>query len=94
MPSMASLRVGSPMCRPYAVEDRHNFGADYAPTLCAWNDNLIAQRDWIVGRYGERFYRMFVFYFMSCAGAFEARIYQMWQIVFAKRGLTEEFRAR
>jgi cyclopropane-fatty-acyl-phospholipid synthase len=78
----------------FTVEDWHNFGADYAPTLRAWNDNLIAHRDWIVARYGERFHRMFVFYFLSCAGAFEARVYQMWQILFAKRGLAQGFRAR
>ena len=78
----------------FTVEDWHNFGADYAPTLRAWTDNLAANRDWIVRRYGERFYRMFVFYLLSCAGAFEARIYQMWQVVFTKRGMAEGFRAR
>ena len=78
----------------FIVEDWHNFGADYAPTLRAWHANIAARRDWIVGRYGERFYRMYVFYLLSCAGAFEARTYQMWQILFAKRGLAEGFRAR
>ncbi len=80
--------------RRFTVEDWHNFGADYAPTLRAWNDNLVAHRDWVVSRYGERFYRMYMFYFLSCAGAFEARVYQMWQILFAKRGLAAGFRAR
>jgi len=78
----------------FTVEDWHNFGADYAPTLRAWTDNLAANRDWIVGRYGERFYRMYIFYLLGCAGAFAARIYQMWQIVFTKHGLAEGFRAR
>jgi cyclopropane-fatty-acyl-phospholipid synthase len=78
----------------FTVEDWHNFGADYAPTLRAWHANLVAHRDWIVGRYGEHFYRMYEFYFLSCAGAFEARVYQMWQIVLTKRGLAEGFRAR
>ena len=48
----------------------------------------------LVGRYGERFYRMYVFYFLSRANAFEARVYQMRPILFAKRGLVEDFRAR
>jgi cyclopropane-fatty-acyl-phospholipid synthase len=78
----------------FTVEDWHNFGADYAPTLRAWTDNLVDHRDWIVGRYGERFYRTFIFYLLGCAGAFAARIYQMWQIVFTKRGIPEGFRAR
>jgi cyclopropane-fatty-acyl-phospholipid synthase len=71
----------------FTVEDWHNFGADYAPTLRAWHAKL-------VGRYGERFYRMYVFYFLSRASAFEARVYQMRPILFAKRGLVEDFRAR
>ena len=57
----------------FVVEDWHNFGADYAPTLRAWHDNLAARKDWVVAQYGERFYRMWVFYLLSCAGAFAAR---------------------
>jgi cyclopropane-fatty-acyl-phospholipid synthase len=76
----------------FTVEDWHNFGADYAPTLRAWHDNLAARRDWVVAQYGERFYRMFVFYLLSCAGAFEARTYQMWQVLFGKRGIPGGFR--
>jgi cyclopropane-fatty-acyl-phospholipid synthase len=76
----------------FVVEDWHNFGADYAPTLRAWHDNVAAHRDWIVAQYGERFYRMWVFYLLSCAGAFAARAYQMWQILLAKRGIPGGFR--
>ena len=76
----------------FVVEDWHNFGADYAPTLRAWHDNLAAHREEVVAKYGERFYRMFVFYLLSCAGAFAARTYQMWQILLAKRGIPGGFR--
>jgi cyclopropane-fatty-acyl-phospholipid synthase len=76
----------------FVVEDWHNFGADYAPTLRAWNDNLTAHRDWVVAKYGERTYRMWVFYLLTCAGAFASRTYQMWQILLAKRGLPGGFR--
>ncbi|HTF77931.1 MAG TPA: class I SAM-dependent methyltransferase, partial [Bradyrhizobium sp.] len=76
----------------FVVEDWHNFGADYAPTLRAWHANLAAHRDRIVTEYGERLYRMWVFYLLSCAGAFAARSYQNWQIVLAKRGIPAGFR--
>jgi cyclopropane-fatty-acyl-phospholipid synthase len=76
----------------FVVEDWHNFGADYAPTLRAWHERLAARHDEIAAKYGERFYRMFVFYLLSCAGAFEARIYQMWQVLLAKRGIAGGFR--
>lgn len=77
----------------FVMEDWHNFGADYAPTLRAWHGKLAANRDWIVSRYGERFYRMWAFYLLSCAGAFAARSYQNWQVVFAKRGIPAGFHA-
>ena len=76
----------------FVVEDWHNMGADYAPTLRAWHANLEANKGWIVERYGDRFYRMWVFYLLSCAGAFASRTYQMWQIVFARRGIPAGFR--
>lgn len=76
----------------FVMEDWHNFGADYAPTLRAWHDNLAANKEWVIEKYGDRFYRMFVFYLLSCAGAFGSRTYQMWQIVLAKGGIPGGFR--
>ncbi|HZC16083.1 MAG TPA: cyclopropane fatty acyl phospholipid synthase [Caulobacteraceae bacterium] len=76
----------------FVMEDWHNFGADYAPTLRAWHANLAAHRDQIVERHGERFYRMWVFYLLSGAGAFASRGFQMWQVVFAKRGVAGGYR--
>ena len=75
----------------FTMEDWQNIGADYAPTLRAWHANLAAHRDAVVAEHGERIYRMWVFYLMSCAGAFAARTYQMWQIVFARRGIPGGF---
>jgi len=33
-------------------------------------------------KYGERFYRMWKYYLLYCAGSFRARHVQLWQIVF------------
>lgn len=71
----------------FVVEDWHNFGADYAPTLRGWHANLAQHQAWVVARYGERFYRLWEFYLLTCAGAFASRSYQMWQIVFARHGV-------
>ncbi len=69
------------------VEDLHNFGAYYDPTLMAWFANF--DRHWPEFRdhYGERFYRMWKYYLLSCAGGFRARNIQLWQLVFSKEGL-------
>ena len=69
------------------MEDWHNFGVDYDPTLTAWMDNV--DRHWpelkLLG-YDARFYRMWRYFLLSSAGAFRARRNQLWQIVYSKRG--------
>lgn len=71
----------------FVVEDLHNFGAHYHTTLMAWFDNF--DRNWpkFRERYGERFYRMWKYYLMCCAGAFRARDLQLWQFVLSKNGV-------
>ncbi|CAG0981044.1 Cyclopropane-fatty-acyl-phospholipid synthase [Methylophilaceae bacterium] len=69
----------------FIIEDWHNFGQDYDRTLMAWWDNF--NRAWpaLEQRYGERFYRMWKYYLMCCAGYFRARQGQLWQLVLSKR---------
>lgn len=73
--------------RIFLVEDLHNFGRDYDLTLMEWYRNF--DRNWgsLKGKYGERFYRMWKYYLLSCAGAFRARNIQLWQIVLSKKGV-------
>lgn len=71
----------------FIIEDAHNFGADYDKTLIAWHKNF--EKSWpkIKDKYGERFYRMWNYYLLSCAGAFRARNIQLWQIVLSPHGV-------
>jgi len=71
----------------FVMEDWHNFGADYDKTLMAWFENF--NRNWgeFEQRYGERFYRMWNYFLLSCAGAFRARHLQLWQVIFSKQGV-------
>jgi cyclopropane-fatty-acyl-phospholipid synthase len=80
-------QIGAALDGLFVLEDLHNFGADYDPTLMSWAANF--QRNWatIAPRYGERFYRMWMYYLLSCAGAFRAREYQLWQLVLSKHGV-------
>jgi cyclopropane-fatty-acyl-phospholipid synthase len=86
-------QVGRSVEDLFVVEDWHNFGADYDRTLGAWADNVESHEDWIVNRYGRRFYRMWRYYLRSCQGGFRARTYQMWQIVLAKHGVPGGYRS-
>ena len=72
----------------FVMEDWHNFGADYDRTILAWFANF--ERSWpsLAAKYGERFYRMWKYYWLSCAGSFRSRTIQLWQIVLSKRGIT------
>lgn len=70
----------------FLIEDLHNFGTDYDKTLIAWFENF--QKNWpeIKKNHGfdERFYRMWKYYLLMCAGTFRSRLNQLWQIVFSK----------
>lgn len=71
----------------FVVEDLHNFGAYYDKTLMAWDDNFVANWSQIKSNYDERFYRMWRYYLLSCAGAFRARDLQLWQFVLSPHGV-------
>jgi cyclopropane-fatty-acyl-phospholipid synthase len=82
LPSLAQL--GKAADGLFLLEDLHGFGADYDPTLLAWNGNV--ERHWgeLAPTYGERFRRMWRYYLLTSAGSFRARALQVWQMVLAK----------
>lgn len=84
LPSIA--QIGHAMENIFVMEDWHNFGEDYDKTLMAWYENFEAAWPELSRHYDERFYRMFRFYLLGCAGTFRARAIQLWQIVMTKPG--------
>jgi cyclopropane-fatty-acyl-phospholipid synthase len=82
VPSIAQL--GKAMEKFWVVEDWHNFGPDYDKTLLAWWRNFEDAWPSLRAKYGDRFYRMWKFYLLGCAGRFRARKLQLWQIVLSK----------
>lgn len=87
LPSIAQL--GKAMEGLFVMEDWHNFGPDYDKTLMAWYANF--ERAWpdLRDKYGERFYRMWRYYLLSCAGGFRSRGTQLWQIVMTRPGTAQ-----
>ncbi len=73
------------------IEDLENFGPDYDKTLVAWYENFKRHYPEIKDKYDQRFYRMWEYYLLSCAGAFRARKLQLWQIVFTKIRPSEKY---
>lgn len=85
IPSMKQISASAE--KLFVIEDWHNFGAYYDPTLMSWFNNF--DRNWGTLRqnYDDRFYRMWKYYLLSCAGTFRARCSQVWQIVMSKKGV-------
>jgi cyclopropane-fatty-acyl-phospholipid synthase len=82
VPSSRQIAAGF---EPYfIVEDWHNFGQDYDPTLMAWWHNLEAAWPGLAQRYSPRFKRMFQYYLNGAAAYFRSRQGQLWQLVLSK----------
>jgi cyclopropane-fatty-acyl-phospholipid synthase len=84
LPSIAQL--GAAMAGLFVMEDWHNFGPHYDPTLMAWHANFNPAWPELKEKYGERFRRMWNYYLLSSAGGFRSRTQQLWQIVFTRTG--------
>ena len=68
----------------FVLEDWHNFGPDYEPTLLAWLRNFEQSWDSIKADYDETFYRMWRYYLSASAASFRSRKNHLWQIVLTK----------
>lgn len=70
----------------FVLEDLHNIGPDYDPTLMAWWDNFERTYPELRHKYDERFFRMWKFYLQGAAGASRSRDGQLYQLVLTKIG--------
>ncbi len=76
----------------FVLEDWHVFAYDYYLTLKSWYQNVQNNRESLEAEYCERFFRMWEYYLLSCAGAFRARQLQIWQLLLSPKGITGRFR--
>lgn len=65
----------------FLIQDWHNFGQDYDRTLMAWWERFEQAWPQLRHKYNQRFYRMWRYYLLSCAGFFRAGQGQLWQLV-------------
>ncbi|MCA9654993.1 MAG: cyclopropane fatty acyl phospholipid synthase [Myxococcales bacterium] len=68
------------------LEDLHNIGPHYDPTLMAWWERFDAAYPELQHKYDRRFYRMWQFYLLGAAGASRSRDGQLLQLVMTKTG--------
>ena len=71
----------------FVLEDLHNFGEYYDHTLMAWFKNFSENWSSFEERYDDRVYRIWTYYLRHFAGTFRARMNQLWQFVFSRKGI-------
>ena len=81
-----SGEIGRAIEGTFVLEDLHNIGPDYDPTLMAWWDNFDRTYSEITSRYDRKFYLMWKFYLLAAAGASRSRDGQLFQFVLTKTG--------
>ena len=81
----------------FVVEDVQSLGRSYTKTLLSWHENF--NKHWektLKEKYdkqqGGKFYRMWVFYLLSCAGLFNCQAIQLHQFVYSKTGRKEDYK--
>lgn len=81
----------------FTIEDVHNFGYYYYPTLMNWFSNF--DKNWksltekYPQKYDKRFYRMWKYYLLSFAGAFKSGNLQLFQVVLSKGNTPEVYQS-
>lgn len=84
-PSIGQL--GKAIDNLLVLEDLHNIGPDYHPTLIAWWNNFEAGYPSLDhAKYDRRFYRMWRFYLFAGAGSVAARDSQLYHLVLTHKG--------
>ena len=78
IPSLPQITTA--MMGDFVLEDLQNIGPNYDTTLMAWHQNFEKHWDELSEKYGEKFYRMWRYYLLSCAGGFRSRDLNVWQL--------------
>jgi len=84
IPSVTALVSSATRASDLRLSDLRDYGPHYARTLKEWRSNLEPHRAWVVARYGERFYRLWMLYLAYCEAGFSERYISVVQMVFER----------
>jgi cyclopropane-fatty-acyl-phospholipid synthase len=92
LPSMKQISAAAEGL--FVIEDWHNFGIHYDITLMHWFENFDKHFSKLKSeKYDDRFYRMWKYYLLCCAGSFRARRNHVWQVVLSPKGCVGGYQA-
>lgn len=91
LPSLAQIAKSSEEL--FVVEHLENLGVSYDKTLMNWYRRFVENFDEInrqralrgLEAFDQKFYRMFEYYLLFCAGTFRSREAQLYQIILSKK---------
>ncbi len=86
-------QIGNAIENLLIIEDLHNFGPYYTKTLIEWEKNFKKSWPKLKKKYDQKFYRMFKYYFLFCAGIFKSRKIHLWQMVFRKEKPSDVYKS-
>ena len=92
IPSISQL--GRAMENKFNLEDLQNIGEHYDKTLMSWYKNFEGIWPDLKSKYGDKFYRMWKYYLLSCAGGFRSRELNTWQLTLSGIGTSSEIGRR
>jgi len=84
-------QIGTALERLFIMEDWHNYSRDYDYTLSAWHDNLSKHWELLSERYDKKFYLMWKYFLLFCAGMYRARGLQLWEFVLSPYGVPDGY---
>ncbi len=86
LPSLGAMKRGL-RATSLRIVDREDLAPHYGPTLAAWRERLLEQRNALFGLgFDEAFLRRWEFYFAYCEAAFRTRYIADWQLVLERKG--------
>jgi cyclopropane-fatty-acyl-phospholipid synthase len=84
-------QIGKSVEGLFVMEDLHNLGHFYDPTLMAWHKRFVAVWPEFEQHLDLSVFRKWSYYLLHMAGSFRARKNQLWHFVFSKTGLPEGY---
>jgi cyclopropane-fatty-acyl-phospholipid synthase len=84
LPSVAALLESATRASDFRLLALEDYGSHYARTLAAWRANLEPHRAWVLARYGERFWRSWLYYLAYCEAGFAEGYISVVQMLFQR----------
>lgn len=78
----------------YEISEVSRIGHDYVPTLQAWIDKMVLNKDELCSRYGEELYNQYIEYFEGAKRCFQTGYFDLYQVSLKRAQPTRIFKTQ